>query len=91
MPIIGPPEMIFAGFSLTPPQSSNAVRNSVPKRKRKLPDFTSGVPVTVVTRSYNGFPRHTASQIAAVVATFETTQFTAAGRPPLGTVRPVTA
>ena len=56
----------------------------------KFPGFLIFSPVTVATRSIRGIPVWIASEIAFTVLILSTTTPTSAGRPPLGTILPIT-
>ena len=59
-PIIGPPEINFSGSVLNPPAASTSSAWFIPNGTRKLPGSFTASPLTVTTRSIEGFPSATA-------------------------------
>ena len=91
-PIIVPPEIIFAGGSVSPPQNATRSAYFVPSGASTFFGSRTASPETVVTRERRICPFSTASATAATVPTFSTTQPTSIGSAGgSGTTRPTVA
>ena len=88
-PIKGPPIITICSGPGLKPDCCNRCLTGVPKRAQKLPGLLMASPVTVTTRSINGWPSTTARLMATTVPTFCINTPICEERAPDGTSFPV--